>query len=236
MVHREMDATDPLAALLVRSALTTGVDTRIRFTGPHLRGDGQHRADLPRRRAGRDRARAAGQRPLPPAARSARRFATTRRVAHSTVRRSSANLGKIAGRHWLWDNNIMIESPEFDPLDFGRLNYAGDLTGGTRVTYRETRPGRYVRAYSFQGTWTPYWYFDTDLGVRHNLRQQQQRYAQQLLGGHGELHAVFSRPGCPAHARRAGHGNAARVQRVGVAAQQHRRQHELVWNGQLPLE
>jgi hypothetical protein len=40
----------------------------------------------------------------------------------------------------LWSNNLMIRAG-FDPLDFGRLNYAGDMTTNHRLTYRETRPG-----------------------------------------------------------------------------------------------
>jgi hypothetical protein len=41
--------------------------------------------------------------------------------------------------------------------------------GGPRITYRETRPGRALRAYSFQVNLSHYWYFDTDLGVRYTL-------------------------------------------------------------------
>jgi hypothetical protein len=63
----------------------------------------------------------------------------------------------------------MIESPGFDPLDFGRLNYAGDFAGGPRLTYRETRPGHIFRAYSFQVGFNHYWFFDTDLGMRNNV-------------------------------------------------------------------
>ena len=38
-----------------------------------------------------------------------------------------------------------------------------------RITYRETRPGRLFRAYSFSANVNNYWYFDNDLGVRPTL-------------------------------------------------------------------
>ena len=124
--------------------------------------------DLHRRRTGGDRTRPAGERPLPAARRSAGiRLDPTRRSLGGAQITGSFN--KIAGRHWLWGSNIMIESPEFDPLDFGRLNYAGDYALNPRITYRETRPGRLFRSYSFSANVNNYWYFDADLGVRPTL-------------------------------------------------------------------
>jgi uncharacterized protein DUF5916 len=169
MVHREMEEGTPLAQLLVRNALTTGADTRIRFKDrtyeasgnvglTFLTGDSEAIARVQR---------ASGhylQRLDQPEI----RYDPTRTELNGA--QIVGNISKIAGRHWLWSNNIMIESPEFDPSDFGRLNYAGDLTTNHRLTYRETRPGKYLRAYSFQGSVVPYWYFDTDLGVRYNLQ------------------------------------------------------------------
>jgi hypothetical protein len=95
------------------------------------------------------------------------RLDPTRRSLSGAQIRGSLN--KIGGRHWLWGSSLLIESPEFEPLDFGRLNYAGDLTGGSNITYRETRPGRIFRAYSFQGNLGNIRYFDPDLGVRNTL-------------------------------------------------------------------
>jgi hypothetical protein len=169
LVHRSMDEGTPLASLLVRDAITTGVDTRIRFKDrtyevsgnvglTFLSGDAPAVARVQR---------ASGhylQRPDQPNF----RYDPTRTALNGA--QTVANISKIAGRHWLWSNNVMIESPEFDPSDFGRLNYAGDLTTNHRLTYRETRPGKYFRAYSFQGGLVPYWYFDTDLGVRYNVQ------------------------------------------------------------------
>jgi hypothetical protein len=168
LVHRDEDAGTPLAALLVRNAITTGVDTRIRFKDrtyelsgnvglTFLNGDPTAIARVQR---------ASGhylQRVDQPTV----RYDPTRTDLNGA--QTVANLSKIAGRHWLWTNSVMIESPEFDPSDFGRLNYAGDLTTTHRLTYRETRPGRFLRAYSLAASLVPYWYFDTNLGVRHNL-------------------------------------------------------------------
>jgi len=168
MLHRDLDATDPLSATLTRNAITTGADTRLRFK------DRTYEAAfnvgltfLEGEPAGIARVQRASGHYLQRLDQPEIRYDPTRTTLEGTQIQGSFN--KIAGRHWLWGYNMMIESPEFDPLDFGRLNYAGDFAGGPRLTYRETRPGRYFRAYSFQFNWSPYWYFDTDLGLRSNF-------------------------------------------------------------------
>ncbi len=123
----------------------------------------------------------------------------------------TGSFNKIAGRHWLWGSNIMIESPEFDPLDFGRLNYAGDYTANPRITYRETRPGRLFRSYSFSANVNNYWYFDTDLGVRQHARRQRQPHVPQFLVDVVQRQPVLARPGRAADARRSGDADAARA-------------------------
>ena len=170
LVHRQMDEGSPMAQLLVRDALTTGADTRIRFKDRTYEASGNVGLTF-----------LSGDAPsVARVQRSSGHY--LQRLDQPDIRydpsRTSlngaqivGNLSKIGGRHWLWTNSAMIESPEFDPSDFGRLNYAGDLTTTHRLTYRETRPGKYLRAYSVQGTVVPYWYFDTDLGVRYNLQQ-----------------------------------------------------------------
>lgn len=170
LVHREEDAGSSMASLLVRNAITTGADTRIRFKDrtyelsgnvglTFLNGDSTAIARV--QRASGHYMNRLDQPQI--------RYDPTRTGLSGA--QTVANLSKIAGRHWLWTNSVMIESPEFDPLDFGRLNYAGDLTSTHRITYRETRPGKYLRAYSVQATLVPYWYFDTNLGVRYNLQE-----------------------------------------------------------------
>lgn len=63
----------------------------------------------------------------------------------------------------------MIESPDFETTDFGRLNYAGDFMGNQRLTYRETRPGRLLRAYSTNLFLNNTSYCDAELPYRSSL-------------------------------------------------------------------
>jgi hypothetical protein len=168
LVHRDLDAADPLAALLVRNAITAGFDTRVRF---HNRTyEAQFNMGVTRQDgepAAIERVQRASGHYLQRLDQPTIRLDPTRRSFDGLQIQSSFN--KVAGRHWLWGGNIMIESPEFDPLDFGRLNYAGDIQGGPRLTYRETQPGRIFRGYSFGLNLNTYQYFDRDLGVRYTL-------------------------------------------------------------------
>lgn len=168
MVHRNMAASDPLAQQLSRSAITTGADARLRFKNRTYEANGNVGLTfLKGEEAAIARVQRAAGHYLNRLDQPEIRYDPTRTGLSGA--QINGNVGKIAGRHWLWNYNMQIESPEFDPLDFGRLNYAGDFNGGPRLTYRETRPGRYVRAYSFQLGMQNYWYFDTDLGVRNNV-------------------------------------------------------------------
>ena len=167
-MHRGMSSDDPLAALLSRNAITFGADTRLRFNNggyeaqfnvglTHIDGEETAIAGFQRRNSH------LLQRIDQPTI----RFDPTRRSMDGAQIRGSLN--KIAGRHWLWRASLMIESPEFEPSDFGRLNFAGDVDARYRLTYRETVPGRVFRAYSFAGQISSYNYFDRDLGIRYNL-------------------------------------------------------------------
>src|SRR5262245_5974703 len=170
VVHRDLIPSDPLAALQVRNAITTGVDTRLRFGNRNYEATGNIGLTFQDGEpAAIARVQSASTHYLQRLDQPTIRFDPTRRSLNGA--QVTGGLNKVGGRHWLWGTGtLMIESPEFDPQDFGRLNYAGDLTLSPRLTYRETQPGRYFRAYSFQFIDTPYWYFDTDLGVRHNLQ------------------------------------------------------------------
>ncbi len=168
LVHRDMAAVDPMAAVLNRNAITAGADTRLRFGNrtyetsfsiglTHIDGEP----------AAIERVQRASGHYLQRVDQPTIRLDPTRRSLGGL--QITANFNKIAGRHWLWGSNLMIESPEFDPLDFGRLNYAGDYQANPRITYRETRPGRLFRSYSFSANLNNYWHFDSELGVRHTL-------------------------------------------------------------------
>lgn len=168
LIHRDLAAADPLAALAVRNAVTGGVDARLRFKDRTYEASFNlgftHQDGEP---AAVERIQRANAHFLQRLDQPTIRLDPTRRSFSGATWRSE--IGKVAGRHWLWNYNLMIESPEFDLLEFGLLNYAGDFMGGPRLTYRETRPGRIFRAYSFQVNLSHTWYFDKDLGFRYNV-------------------------------------------------------------------
>jgi len=168
LVHRNLAAEDLLATELVRNAVSTGVDTRLRFANrtyeaafnvgiTHM--DGEPAAIERVQRSSRHYLQRVDQPNI--------RLDASRRSLDGAQIQGSFN--KIAGRHWLWGANLQVESPEFDPIDFGRLNYSGDVMGGPRLTFRETRPGRLLRAYSLGVNLNDYSYFDRDLGVRYTI-------------------------------------------------------------------
>ena len=168
LVRRDLDPTSPLAAAQVRNAVTTGVDTRIRFGRRNYEASGSvGMTFLSGEAEAITRVQTSSGHYLQRVDQPKIRLDPTRRDLNGV--QVVGNIGKVGGRHWLWSQNIMIESPAFHPLDFGRLNFAGDLTGGPRLTYRETQPGKIFRAYSFQVGVNTYWYFDTGLGVRKTL-------------------------------------------------------------------
>ena len=168
LVHRDLEPAEPLAALFVRNAVTGGVDTRLRFKDRTYEASFNvgftHQDGEP---AAVERVQRANAHFFQRVDQPSMRLDATRRSLGGF--QSRTEIGKVAGRHWLWNYNLMIESPELDLLDFGLLNYAGDFMGGPRITYRETRPGKVFRAYSFQANLSHYWYFDKDLGVRYTL-------------------------------------------------------------------
>jgi hypothetical protein len=167
-VERDLAAQDPLAALLVRRAVTGGVDTRIRFGDRTYEGAFNLGVTyLEGEPAAIERVQRANGHFLQRLDQPDIRLDPTRSTFSGAQIQGSLN--KIAGRHWLWGGSLQIETPEFHPLDFGRLNYAGDYTGGPRLTYRETQPGRFLRAYSLGVNLNNYGHFDRDLGVRHTL-------------------------------------------------------------------
>lgn len=165
LVHRDLASSDVLSSVLVRNAVTAGVDGRLRFDNRTYEAsfnvgmtlvNGEPGAIEKIQRASTHYFQRLDQ-PL-------------RRLDPSRTSFSGAQINgrfdKIAGRHWLWGSNLQVESPEFETTDFGRLNYAGDFMGATRLTYRETRPGRIFRAYSLAFSLNHYWFFDTNLGIR----------------------------------------------------------------------
>ena len=168
VVHRGMSPGDPLATLLSRNAVTAGADTRIRFADQgyeasfnvgitHIDGEPEAITGFQRRNSH------LFQRvdlPVP-------LLDPTRRSLDGG--QVTGSIRKLSGRHWIWNASFMVESPEFEPSDFGRLNFAGDYTWRAALTYRETVPGTLLRGYSFGPTITHYSYYDRSLGNRYNI-------------------------------------------------------------------
>lgn len=168
-VHRDLGAGDPLSELLVRNAFGVLGDTALRFRDSayeaefsygfaYIEGDPAAIARLQRGNAH------LFQRPD---VKKVRLDTTRTSLGGAHVR---ASFDKVAGRHWLWGGNTMFETPEFEPRDLGRLNYAGDAMTNTHVTYRETRPGRLFRSYSI--SLNPNFYhqvMDRELDPRESL-------------------------------------------------------------------
>lgn len=168
MLHRGMAPGDPLAAVLSRNAITAGADTRIRFLDQgyeasfnvgitHIDGEPDAITGFQRRNSHLFQRIDWEDSPFDPDRRALDGAQVTGRIS------------KLSGRHWIWNASFMIESPEFEPSDFGRLNFAGDYTWRAQLTYRETVPGRWFRAYSFGPNLTHYSYFDRTLGNRYNV-------------------------------------------------------------------
>ena len=168
VVHRGMAPDAPLAAVLSRNAVTAGADTQIQLADrtyellfnvgvTHIDGEPDAIAGYQRRPS-----HLLQRVDLP-----VTWYDPTRRSINGL--QATGRIDKVAGRHWLWNTNVMIESPAFEPSDFGRLNFAGDVNVRAQLTYRETVPGRVFRAYSFNGSLGQYSYFDRTLGNRYTL-------------------------------------------------------------------
>jgi hypothetical protein len=147
VVHRDLAAGDPLAALLTRNALGAAGNTTLRFKGGEYelraQGGGSFISGDTRaiERVQRSSAHYA-QRPdrdysiLDP---------TRTSLAGWTVQ---AALERLSGRHWLWGLNTKIDSENFETNDFANLNGADGLLVSGNLRYRETRPGRVFRSYT----------------------------------------------------------------------------------------
>jgi hypothetical protein len=169
LVHREMDEGSPMAALLVRNALTTGVDTRIRFNDRTYEASGNVGLTfLSGDPAAVARVQRASGHYMQRLDQPEIRYDPTRTSLNGT--QVTGNLSKIAGRHWLWSNNIMIRVARIRPerLRTSQLRWRHHHQPPAS---RTARPAWKVPARLLvPGIGVPYWYFDTDLGVRYNLQ------------------------------------------------------------------
>ena len=146
-VRRSLAADDPLANSLSRDAFAVGSDVLLRFKGgeyelrstsggsfvngeplaiEHIQRSSTHYAQRPDK----------GYARLDPTLTSLSGFS------------SQNSFRRISGRHWLWNVSTKIDSPHFEPNDFGLISAADGIEPRMNLRYRETQPGRVFRNYS----------------------------------------------------------------------------------------
>lgn len=149
-LHRDLPDGDPLAGLFVRNAVSGAADALLRFDDATYEG-----------RIVVGFSHVSGERAAIEAVQgtSVHYFQRPDRAGGALLDGDRTSLGgmqlrsnfdRIAGRHWLWGVTVNTDSPEFETNDVGRLSGAGELDLRGRVTYRETQPGRLLRAYAFR--------------------------------------------------------------------------------------
>jgi hypothetical protein len=155
-VHRDVADGDPLADLLTRNAVAAGADTVLRFKGGEYQfwwaGGGSFLNGSPKavERFQRGSSHYA-QRPdkeyaqIDPTRTSLSGFSMQTR------------LEKVSGRHWLWNVGTKFDTPFFETNDVANFNAADGVMPTGSVTWRETRPGRIFRSYSFGMSQTWEW-------------------------------------------------------------------------------
>jgi hypothetical protein len=164
-VGRALAAGDALAAHLPRRAVGLGSDAVIRLKGGeyeatflglmnHVSGDAAAIERLQRSSAHYF------QRPD----RDYSRIDPTR--ASMTGYKLIAGFERRSGRHWLWDTEITAISPGLETNDIGRTLTGDGLRHIFTLRYRETRPGRFFRAYTLSANVNNEWTYDKDRIVR----------------------------------------------------------------------
>lgn len=160
-VHRELDAGEPLAAVVARNAFTVSSDSLVRLRGgdyeiesyagvSHVDGDP----------GAIDRVQRASARYLQrPGARYVRY--DPRRTSLDGAK-FGTSIERRNSRHWLWQLGTDVETPEFETNDLGRLNIGDGVVGRGEIEYRETTPGRWYREYAIQLETQNEWNFGGD--------------------------------------------------------------------------
>jgi hypothetical protein len=158
LVQRGLEPATPLADLLARSAYSALVEGRLRWAGgaydvnswlgyTNIRGDSL--AILRQQRS----SRRYFQRPdadhveVDPARRML--GGTTFGLGHS----------KLSGK-WLWDIDLLHQSPGFEPNDMGRFGAVDNRSFNTLIRWRETQPSRWYRRYEIRFGTNYDWNFD----------------------------------------------------------------------------
>ena len=161
-VHRNLEAGDPLAALLTRQALTVSSDSLIRLQD----GDYEVTLNAGATHVGGDAA--AIDRVQRTSARYLQR-PDADYVTYDPTRTSlsgasaTARIQRPNGRHWLWEFGSQVQSPGFETNDAGRIASVDGVSSEAEIEYRETTPGRWLREYSIGLASTHEWNFGGDL-------------------------------------------------------------------------
>ena len=190
-VHRDFDDASPLANLQARNALALAGNTVLRFHG------GQYEF----RTSGGGSLVNGTQKAMERVQRSSAHFAQRPDRAYSPLDPTKTALGgwslqmqfdKLSGRHWLFGASSKADSEDFETNDMAILNGADGWLSSANVRYRETQPGRVLRAYTIQAdanadttlrglrqagyvrsslnlTWANFW--TTSLSIRRDLPQ-----------------------------------------------------------------
>jgi hypothetical protein len=156
VVHRDIAAGDPLAALLVRNAFSTAAETNLRFRGGEyeltsyggvtlLQGEAAAVARVQRNSVHY------AQRPD----RTYARYDPTRTSYPGYW--ANTSFARTGGRHWIWRGTAEAQSPGLETNDIGRLRAADAMSLSADLRYRETRPGRVFRGYWFGGRQNNEW-------------------------------------------------------------------------------
>lgn len=157
-VHRQLDADDPLASLLVRNAVTFSADSAIRMKDGEYELQWYAGATHVSGEAGAlDRLQRASSRYLQRPDADYVSYDPTR--TSMTGGKAGAVLERRSGRHWLWQATTLVETPEFEPGDIGRLTTADGVQADGFLEYRDTEPRRAWRNYAFRVTAGHEWNF-----------------------------------------------------------------------------
>ncbi len=190
-VHRDFDDASPLADLQARNALALAGNSVLRFRG------GQYEL----RASGGGSLVNGTEKAMERVQRSSAHFAQRPDRTYSPLDPTKTALGgwslqiqfdKLSGRHWLFGASSKADSEDFETNDMAILNGADGWLSSANVRYRETQPGRVLRAYTIQAdanadttlrgvrqagylrssvnlTWANFW--TTSLSVRRDLSQ-----------------------------------------------------------------
>jgi hypothetical protein len=161
-VHRDLRPGSPLASLLTRNANSVNGETLLRFRDglyelsgqagvTHLDGDAAAIARVQRSSAHYFQRPDQTYAPFNP-------VRTAMNGGQAFV-----SFARTGGRHWVWNVNSNIESPEFEVNDIGRLMAADGITAFGLLTYRETQPNRWLRNYALNLNRYAEWNFGGDL-------------------------------------------------------------------------